>query len=200
MRGTDVPLSKRPIRDRRALRDNRPPWVTEVTTKKQPCRIAPVDRTSVAATWCFSNLKSDICVSARQRTRARRPAATGLSMMAGASDQKAINATKKLAILTDANVGNCPSVRSRRTRIRTPFASAAPSATVRRNVVRRTRAPTLYLSARTRESTVGTGRIFPMGGGSPYGETRVQTPWPVSMRTPALTRRSTMRVAASGDT
>src|SRR4029450_8211796 len=117
------------------------------TTKKQPWRIAPVDRTSDAVTWCFSNLNSDIGVSARQRTRARRPVATGLSMIAGASDQKAINATRKPAVPNDANVGNRPSMRNRRTRISTPFASAAPSATVRRKTVTSTRTLTLYLSA-----------------------------------------------------
>ena len=75
-------------------------------------------------------------------------------MMAGASDQKAINATRKPAILNDANVGNCPSMRNRRTRVSTPFASAAPSATVRRKTVTSTRTLTLYLSAATRERPV----------------------------------------------
>ena len=56
-------------------------------------------------------------------------------MMAGAIDQKAINATRKPAVPNDANVGNCPLMRNRRTRISTPFASAAPSATVRRKTV-----------------------------------------------------------------
>ena len=75
-------------------------------------------------------------------------------MMAGASDQKAINATRKPAILNDANVGNCPSMRNRRTRVSTTFASAAPRATVRRKTVTSTRTLTLYLSAATRERPV----------------------------------------------
>ena len=75
-------------------------------------------------------------------------------MMAGASDQKAINATRMPAILNDAKVGNCPSMRNRRTRISTPFASAAPSATVRRKTMTSTRTLTLYLSAATRERPV----------------------------------------------
>ena len=88
--------------------------------------------------------------------------ATGLSMMAGASDQKAIKTTRKPAILKDANVGNCPSMRNRRTRISTPFASAAPSATVRRKTVTSTRTLTLYLSAATRERPV----LCALGGDS----------------------------------
>ena len=87
-------------------------------------------------------------------------------MMAGAIDQKAINATRKPAILNDANVGNCPSMRIRRTRVSTPFASAAPSATVRRKTVTSTRTLTLYLSAATRERPVP-GRAL---GGDPRPE------------------------------
>jgi len=88
--------------------------------------------------------------------------ATGLSMMAGASDQKAIKTTRKPAILKDANVGNCPSMRNRRTRVSTAFASTAPSATVRRKTVTSTRTLTLYLSAATRERPV----LCALGGDS----------------------------------
>ena len=82
-------------------------------------------------------------------------------MMAGASDQKAINTTRKPAILNDANVGNCPTMRNRRTRVSTTFASAAPRATVRRKTVTSTRTLTLYLSAANARKTSATGEDFP---------------------------------------
>jgi len=92
--------------------------------------------------------------------------ATGLSMMAGASDQKAINTTRKPAILNDANVGNCPSMRNRRTRVSTTFASAAPSATVRRKTATSTRTLTLVSIGADARKTSAIGEDFSWGDGS----------------------------------
>jgi hypothetical protein len=88
-------------------------------------------------------------------------------------------------------------------RVRIPFARTAPMATVRKTTKARTIAPTLYLSAQPRRSPEPFDRDLSEEGKrfeAAQGATRVQTPWPACVSRPALTRRSTMRVAASGDT
>ncbi len=80
----------------------------------------------------------------------------------------------------------------RRTRLRTPFARPAATATVRARTVISTSASTGPVIGKSR------GKTSEKGGA--YGETLIHVPSRASTRRPALTRRSTIRAAASEDT
>ena len=85
-----------------------------------------------------------------------------------------------------------PSAMRWSTRLRTPFARPAATATVRARTVMRTRASTGPVIGRSRWKCSGLARD--------YGETLIQVPSRACTRSPALTRRSTIRAAASEDT
>jgi len=85
-----------------------------------------------------------------------------------------------------------PSAMRWSTRLRTPFARPAATATVRARTVMRTRASTGPVIGRSRWKCSGLARD--------YGETLIQVPSRACTRSPALTRRSTIRAAASEET
>ena len=125
---------------------------------------------------------------------------TGLSTTAGASDQNVINATRKPAILKDARRGELAvDDEAQHHGQHTLRQGRADCHSQEEDNRKNQNAHALFIGGAARRPVLLMG-IFRKRRGVSQGETRVQTPCPAWMSTPALTSRSTMREAASGDT